>query len=65
MTWLFASTLFDLISYKQRHTTHTGGNIMTYSYKYILMPPVLCSQQLSLLHLMNNQKVTLQNSTMP
>ena len=34
---------------------------MTYPYKYILTPPVLCSQQLPVLHLMNNQKFTLQS----
>ena len=37
---------------KQRH--HTGANRLKRPYKHILTSPVLCSQQLSVLHWMNN-----------
>ena len=49
---------------KERYTAHTGINRMAYPRKYILIPPVLFSQQLSVLHSINNQKFTLQCSTM-
>ena len=35
-------------------TLHTGANRPTHSYKYILTPSVMCSQQLHVLHRMNN-----------
>ena len=56
---------FDII-HTQRRTAHTGVNILTQSCKYILSPPVMCSQQLSVLHWKNNlliSKFTLQSST--
>ena len=62
ITWFFASTLIWCHTNKQRHTAHTGTNRMTYAYKYILTPPVFCSQHLYVLHSMNNQKLTLQSS---
>ena len=33
-----------------QHTAHSGASKLTHPYKYIFMPPVMCSQQLSLLH---------------
>ena len=48
--------------------THTGVNTLTLQYKYILTPPVMCSQQQFLLHWINNlpiSKFTLHNSIMP
>ena len=45
----------DLISHtKKRHTTHSGANRLTHPDKYILTSPVMCWQQLSVLHWMNN-----------
>ena len=44
MTCFFPTTL---IWY---HTSHTGVNRLTHPYKYILASPVICSQQLSVLH---------------
>ena len=65
VTRFFASTFLWYHSNKQRHTTHTEKtNKMIYPYKYILKPPVLGSQQLPLLHSMNNQKFTLKSSAM-
>ena len=34
----------------QTHTAHSGGSQLTHTYKYIFTPPVVCSQQLPLLH---------------
>ena len=34
----------------QMHTAHSGVGRLTHSYKYIFTPPVMCSQQLPLLH---------------
>ena len=53
----FASTLIISLSiththtHTHTHTQHTGTNRLT--HKYILTPPVMCSRQLSLLHLIN------------
>ena len=60
MTWFFPSTLIWYHTSKQ--IQHKQGPIKWHIYlcKYILTPPVLCSQQLSLWHSMNNQKLTLQ-----
>ena len=50
----------DLISHTHTHT-HTQrerereASIMTHSYKCIITPPVMCSQQLSLLQWMNEE----------
>ena len=35
-------------------TAHSEASRLTHPYKYILTPPVMCSQQVPLLHLMNN-----------
>ena len=32
------------------HRAHSGASILTHPYKYIFLPPAMCSQQLSLLH---------------
>ena len=65
MTWFFASTLIGYhTNNKMKTTTHIGPNRLICPSKYILTPPVLCSQQLSVLHSMNNRKFTSQNSTM-
>ena len=57
--WFITSTL---ILY-HTHTKHTWVNRLTHSDKYILTSPVMCSQQLSLLHwiICWYQKFTLQN----
>ena len=40
------------------HTkTHSRASRLTHLYKYIFTPPVMCSQQLSLLHWMNNSLI--------
>lgn len=47
------------------HIGHTGTNILTHAYKYILTPPATCTKQQTVLHWMNNilrQKFTLQRS---
>ena len=38
----------------QRHTDHSGASRLTHPYKYMFTPPIMCSQQLSLFHWMNN-----------
>ena len=53
--WFFTSLWFDTTqTHKQRHIAHSGVNWLTHPYKYILTPPVMCSQQLCALHWMNN-----------
>ena len=55
------------ITHKQRHTLHTGANRLTHPCKYILTPPVRCSQQLSVLNWISNlliSKTSLQISKM-
>ena len=55
------------ITHKQRHTLHTGANRLIHPCKYILTPPVRCSQQLSVLNWISNlliSKISLQISKM-
>ena len=52
MTWFFPSTLIWYHTHK--YIADTWANKLTYSYKYILPPPVMCSQQLSVLNWTNN-----------
>ena len=52
--WRGFLLVLDLKSYEQRNTAQTGANRMTDAYKHIWTPPVLCSQQLSVLDSMNN-----------
>ena len=50
----------DLTSHKHihtRHTVHSGASRLTHPYKYIFTPPATCSQQLPLLHWMNNSPI--------
>ena len=56
MTWFFATTLINITQTNKytQHTEHRGTNRMTYPYKYILTPPVLCSHQMPGLYSMNN-----------
>lgn len=63
---VFASVLIWYLD-THIHTKGTQGPIYFRTYKYILAPPVMCAQQLPVLHWMYNgliQKVTLQSSTM-
>ena len=53
-TWCSFCWYADLISHTQTGTTHLGASRPTHSCKYIFTPTVTCSQQLSLLHWMNN-----------
>ena len=39
-------------------TTHSGANKLTHPCKYILTSPVMCSQQLFVLHWMNNSLIS-------
>ena len=52
----------DLISHTQTHTRtetqHTQRPVTTRPYKYIITPIVVCSQQPSLLHWMNNSLIS-------
>ena len=41
-------------SHTQTHTAHLGASTLTYPYKYIFPPHVMCSQQLALLYWINN-----------
>ena len=61
MTWLFANTLIRY--HTQTHEPHSKLSVdwltqvvsrLTYPYKYILTPPAMYSQHLSVLHWMNN-----------
>ena len=47
---------FDITHRQTRNTTHTGGNRLTHTYKYT--PTIMCSQQLSVLHFMNNSLIS-------
>ena len=42
----------------QRHKTHLGASRPMHPCKYIFTPTVICSQQLSLLHWMNNSLIS-------
>ena len=50
--------LWSDITHMQTHTTHSESNRLTQPYKYILTPPAMCSQQLSVLHWMNNSLIS-------
>ena len=54
--WFFAGTLIWYYTHTNTHpyTQHTQGPVDWHPYKYIFTPPVMYSQQLSLLHWMNN-----------
>ena len=55
----------DLILQTQRHPAHSGASRLTHPYKYIFRTTVTCSQQLSLLHWMNNSLIPKNFSTIP
>ena len=55
--WFFASTLIWYHWDTKSHTAHSGANRLTHPYKYILKPPIMWSQQLYLLHWMDNPLV--------
>ena len=54
-------------THKHRHTAHSQSSRLTHPYKFIFTLPVMCSQELSLLHWMNNslnhyyKKITFHN----
>ena len=54
----FASTLiwYHTSKHKQRHTACSEVNRLTHPYKCILTPPVMCSQQLSVLCCMSKDE---------
>ena len=54
--WFFAGTV--IWYHTQRHTAHSGTSKLTDPYKYIFTSPVMCSQQLPLLHWMNNSLIS-------
>ena len=65
MTWLLPSLWFDTKS-TDKHTESTQGPIYLHTHKYILAPPVMCTQKLPVLQWMNNiltQRLMLQRST--
>ena len=54
MAWFLLVILFDIThththTQRQTHTGHTGTNRLTHTYKDILTPPVICTQQLPIL----------------
>ena len=54
--WFFAGA--DLISNTQTHIAHSGASRLTHPHKYIFKPTVMGSQQLVLLHWMNNSLIS-------
>ena len=42
----------------QRHTSHSGSSRLIHPYKYMFIPSVMWSQQLSLLYWMNNSLIS-------
>ena len=61
--WFIAGTLTWYHTHEhthtQRYTAHSGASRLTHPYKYILTPPVMCSQQLSLLQWMNISPISI------
>ena len=65
---VFAITMICNHNHWQTYRRHTGTNILTHTYKYILTPPVMCAPQLPVLHWINNfvtQNFSSKRSTMP
>ena len=66
--WFFAGTLIWYHTYKhththththiQRHIEHVGASRLTHPYKYIFTPLGIFSQQLSLLHWIDNSLIS-------
>ena len=66
MTWILLVLWFD-ITHTDKHIGHTGTTTLTHTYKYILTAPVMGTQQLPLVHWMDDlliQIFTLKRSTM-
>ena len=53
-TLIWYHTCTNTHTCEQRYTAHSGTNKLTHPYKYMLKPPVMCPQQLSRSHWMNN-----------
>ena len=51
---VFASTLIWYHTYRQTHTEQKGDNKLTHTYKYILTPPAMKTEQLPVSHLINS-----------
>ena len=45
-------------THTQSYTAHSGASALTHPYKYKFTPSVMCSQQWSLLHWMNNSLIS-------
>ena len=50
MVFYWYSDLISPHTNTQTHTVHSGASRQTDPYKYIFITPVMCSQQLPLLH---------------
>ena len=47
---VFTGTLIWYHTHKHTHKAHSGASRLTHPYKYLFTPPVMCWQQLPLLH---------------
>ena len=56
-TLIWCHTHINTHKQTQRHTAHSGASRLTHPYKYIFTSPIMWSQQLSLLHWMNNSLI--------
>ena len=54
--WFLLAFYFDITH--PHIKTHSWTNRLTHPYKYILTPPVMCSQQLFVLHWLNNSLIS-------
>ena len=53
-TGVFLLVLWFVWYHTHKHTAYSEASRLTHPYKYIFLPSVMCSMQLSLLHWMNN-----------
>ena len=51
---VFASTLIYYNTHRQTHAEHTRTDILAHTYKCILAPSVMCTQQVPVLYCMSN-----------
>ena len=58
MQFLASTLIWYHTDTQTRHTAHSGANKLTHSYKSILTPPIMCSQQLCVLQWMNNSLIS-------
>ena len=56
--------LYHTHKYTQKHTEQSGPNRLTQPHKHILKPPAMRSQQISVLHWINNSHIKNLLSTM-